>query len=59
MGQGWALGEAGRRVERATLAPAGLSKMGRHHVEIHLPWVLTVRRASTGLQIPPKANFRV
>lgn len=59
MGQGWALGEPGRRVERAMLAPVCLSKMDSHCAEIHPQWVLTVKRAGTGLQISPKAVFRV
>lgn len=56
---GPSLGEPGRRVERATLASACLSKMGSHSTETHPQWVLTVTRAGTGLQISPKAIFRV
>lgn len=59
MGQGWALGEPGRRVERATLAPACFSKISSHGIESHPQWVLTVKRAGTGLQSSPKAIFRV
>ena len=57
--QGPSLGEPGRRGERVTLAPVCLSKMGSHSIEIHPQWVLTVKRAGTGLQISPKAIFRV